>query len=390
MKLRQEEEKTAREEKSSAPADAAGTSTKNASPPLRLAVTEKPAVPCSKLTLIAAPLMKHLSGLLHSLQFMEEDLKRVRQELHQYKERTGESSENSSPAGSMRKPSASSAAPGAAAGKSSGRPGEKHGDGPKKSGSQPPPTTNIDEYLASSSASGEQKNVPKLTVQQCASGTVDEAPTGRGGKRAEVRDEIGTPGNSIPRSGSGGSVLSSADEGHGHLGLGASATTPAMSPLSNVSSPEPRPTSAPSPKTTSTAERSSSAGSTGRSSTPSAAADRAASRSPARGGGENPPTSLHIQNTRKEPTATPWTTPNSGVKSPESSGEGDEEKRRERRRQKRQRHTALSGLEMGSPRQGSLENSDQRKMSLEEEDDVAFPTANTDSPLKAVSEEKEK
>lgn len=46
---------------------------------------EQPAVSCAALTRIAAPLMKHLTALLHSLQLMEDDLKRVQIELRRCK-----------------------------------------------------------------------------------------------------------------------------------------------------------------------------------------------------------------------------------------------------------------------------------------------------------------
>ncbi|KRZ18020.1 Rho guanine nucleotide exchange factor 12, partial [Trichinella zimbabwensis] len=46
---------------------------------------ECPSVPCYQLTQIAAGLMTCLTNLLHSLQIMGDDLKRVQRELHQYK-----------------------------------------------------------------------------------------------------------------------------------------------------------------------------------------------------------------------------------------------------------------------------------------------------------------
>lgn len=45
-----------------------------------------PAVPCSRLTCIAAPLMKSLTLLLHSVEQEQDDIKRLRKELAHYKE----------------------------------------------------------------------------------------------------------------------------------------------------------------------------------------------------------------------------------------------------------------------------------------------------------------
>lgn len=82
MKVKREEE--IRQEQQNA-TSAGGAIMADSETNLQLVTVEKPAVACVTLTRIAAPLMKHLTGLLHSLQFMEEDLKRVRTELHHYK-----------------------------------------------------------------------------------------------------------------------------------------------------------------------------------------------------------------------------------------------------------------------------------------------------------------
>lgn len=49
-----------------------------------------PAVPCFQLTGIAAPLMKHLTAVLQTMQQREEELTRVKRELERYKVQMGD------------------------------------------------------------------------------------------------------------------------------------------------------------------------------------------------------------------------------------------------------------------------------------------------------------
>ncbi len=274
-----------------------------------LAKPEGPAVPCYRLTGIAAPLMRSLTALLHSMQQTEDDLKRVREELGHYKQLYQ--------AGSLQ----------------SGSEKSSETDHFSDLGSSP-------SSIGSSSA-GNQDFVPPPRVAVGAASSEETLTESKvGTPHVKTPDSLASPVNSNRLSPSRLSVVS--DDGP---------TLTAKSP--GPPSPAHRSAGPPSP-----AQRSPVSPSTAQRSRMSPDVERAKSPNPG-------VPELGSAKTVQNPSTLPLIRTEEGMKeepktpSPPSD---DDEKKREKRKQKRQRHTALTGLN-GADLPRSEEGENNRKKS---------------------------